>query len=276
MASDDPIEAFEQQYMRDEPTLPRELAEAAGKVGGELTFPGLGGLAVEILLKARKVLFDPVSTTERNLAMWEMFKMQFRHIEETKTSHDDVQKAIQLAFLYDRYERDDEKRERYVNLIGNALRSEDQIHDVATFVQIIEQMNERDVNVLKVLNRVMNKEGDWKPQSSPLQINEKVHPSVFIQRAQELSLAVATALGQDDVGTSYFSREEGYMVCTRLQGFGLAHEVQVSDREVPVSNYSFRLSVQGVRLLKLLGEDVPNYKWYVKGLCGETMRVALH
>jgi hypothetical protein len=71
--------------------------------------------------------------------------------------HEDVQKAIQLAIWYDRHERDDAKRERYVKLIGNALRSDHQIQDVSSFVQTIEQLNERDVIVLKVLKKIMNK-----------------------------------------------------------------------------------------------------------------------
>ncbi len=259
MAIDNPEEKFEQEYMQDEPTLPLDLATFAGKAGA-LAIPGVG-LAVEILLKAREVLCGRASTNERVEALWEMYKMKFRHIEETTANHDDVQRAIQKTFLYDRYDRDDRKRERYVTLIGNALLSETQIQDVETFVQTIEQMNERDMAVLKVLNNVMNQDGDWKPQSSPLQIIEKVHPNVFIQRAQELAVEVAKALGQD-VGTNYLSREEGYMVCARLQGFGLAHEVDTGHREVPVANYCFRLSVQGVRLLKLLGEDVPNFDRY--------------
>jgi len=117
MAIDDPKAAFEQQYMQDEQTLPLELAKFAGKLG----FPD-GGLAMEILLKVADAVFDRVSTEERLKAMWELFKMEFGHIDTTKASHEDVQRAIQLAFLYDRYERDDKKREHYVKLIGNALR----------------------------------------------------------------------------------------------------------------------------------------------------------
>lgn len=49
-----------------------------------------------------------------------------------------------------------------------------------------------------------------------------------------------------------------------MQGFGLAHELDQT-RELPLTNYAFRLSIQGVRLLKLLGENVPNYGHYTKG-----------
>ena len=64
---------------------------------------------------------------------------------------------IQLAIWYDRHERDDATRERYVKLIGHALRSDDQLQDVSSFVQTIEQLNERDGIVLKVLKKIMNK-----------------------------------------------------------------------------------------------------------------------
>ena len=59
--------------------------------------------------------------------------------------------------------------------------------------------------------------------------------------------------------TNLYTREKGYAVCARLQGFGLAHEIEVSARELPLSNYSFRLSVHDIGLLKLLGEDVRNF-----------------
>jgi hypothetical protein len=135
---------------------------------------------------------------------------------------------------------------------------------VATFIQTIEQLNERDVTVLKVLNKVMNKEGDWKPQPNPGIGNVmKLHPSHLISRAQELALQIAMTLGQK-VETNQFTREEGYMVCLRLQGFGLANEIQPSPRELPLTNYTFQLSVHGIRLLKLLGEDVPNFNNYIK------------
>src|SRR4051812_17867658 len=116
MAIDDPKDAFEQQYMQDEQTLPLKLATFAGKLG----FPG-GGLAAEILINVRDVLINSVSAKERLKALWELFRIEFSHIDSTKASHEDVQKAIQLSFLYDRVERDDKKRERYVKLIGNAV-----------------------------------------------------------------------------------------------------------------------------------------------------------
>ena len=255
MPIDDPLDVFEQQYMRDEQKLSMALAKVFAKLG----YPG-GGLASEILMNVADALFDHVSTEERVGAMWNLFKQEFSNVETTKASHTDVQKAIQLSFLYDRYERDDAKRARYVKLIGSAVRGEEQIQDVASFIQTIEQLNERDLTVLRVLNRVMNKVGDWKPAPTT-EGTATVHPNNFIQRASELSEQIAVALHQS-VAKSWYSREQGYSICNRLQGFGLAHEIETQQRELPLTNYCFRLSIQGTQLLKLLGEEVPNYEYY--------------
>jgi hypothetical protein len=47
-----------------------------------------------------------------------------------------------------------------------------------------------------------------------------------------------------------------------LVGFGLAHEIELQERELPLTEYCFRLSTEGVKLLKLMGEDVPNFEYY--------------
>ena len=259
MAIDDPKAAFEQQYMQEEEKSPLGLTLFTGK----LAFPH-AALPLEIFRKVAD-RFTRASVAERLQAMWNMLVMETEHLETTKASPEEVQEAIQLAMRRDAEEFNDKKRERYVKLIGNALRSEAKIQDIATFVQAVEQLNERDVAVLKVLNRIMNQEGDWKPQANPGIGNVmKLHPNTLISRGQELAVQVAMALGQR-IETNLFTREEGFMICTRLQGFGLAHEVQPSARELPLTNYSFQLSVQGIRLLKLLGEDVPNFDNYFKG-----------
>jgi len=263
MAIDDPISAFEQQYMKEEPSMPSKLAKFAADHGFGLALPD-GGLALQILLKVIDNLFNRESGQERVRAMFELFKGEFHHVETTKASHEDVQKAIQLAIWYDRHERDDAKRARYVKLIGSALKSEEQIQDVASFIQTTEQLNERDLTVLRVINKVMNKDGDWKQQPTPGgRSTRKVHPNTFIQRAQELAIQVAFALDQNGAN-DVANREEGYGICNRLQGFGLAHEIDVQARELPLTNYAFRPSTYGIRLLRLLGEEVPNYEFYVQ------------
>jgi len=258
MAIDDPKAAFEQQYMQDGEKSAVGLVAFTGK----LAFPQ-AALPLGIFQKVAE-RFTRASVDERLRGMWDMLVMEVKHLETTKADAEDVAEAIQLAMRRDAEEFNDKKRERYVKLIGNALRSETQIQDIAAFIQTLEQLNERDVVVLKVLNKVMNKEGDWKQQPNSVLGNVwKLHPSNLISRAQELAVQIAIALGLK-TETNTFSREEGYGICNRLQGFGLAHEIDAQQRELPLTNYCFRLSIQGIRLLKLLGEDVPNFACYFK------------
>jgi hypothetical protein len=259
MKIDDPIGAFDQQYMQEEQDLPLKLVLSTAEIADKLGFPGTK-LAAEILHKVADTLENPVSVKERVNAMWSLVCAEFKHVESTKASHEDVRTAIQIAFLHDKYEQDDRRRERYLKVIGNALRSERQIEGITSFIQTVEQLNERDIIVLKVTNRVMNKDGDWKQAPDIGGSIMKLHPSNLIGRAQELTVQVALALGQK-TETNRYSREVGYGICNRLQGFGLVHELEQT-RELPLSNYCFRLSVEGVILLKLLGEEVPNFDYY--------------
>jgi hypothetical protein len=263
MPIDDPKAAFKQQYIDDEKT-PVNLVV----FGTKLAFPKAGFL-LDIFSKVYDHFQKP-SVNERIAAMFQLLVQETEHLESkmdrvsaSKVSADDLQEAIQLAIRHDAQEFNDRKRERYVKLIGNSLRSQKHVQDIMTFVQTIEQLGEGDVVVLKALNRVMNKEGDWKKQDNPTGPIWKIHPNVFIQRAQELAVQIAAALGQPTDGNT-FPREDGYEICTRLQGFGLAHEIEVSPREVPISNYCFRLSNRGLMLLNLLGESVPNLDKYFK------------
>ena len=257
MAIDNPLDAFEQQYPEENRSLPKTVVKYVGDGSFKLAFPeGLGG---EILSKVWSSIFDREYGMERANAFIMLAISELGHLGSTKASHDDVRKAVQLGIWYDRHEQDDKKREYYIKLIGNAARSEEQINDIASFIQTLERLNERDVIVLKVVNKVTNRDGDWNASSHPKIF--KLHPTTMRNYAEALSMEIASALSQN-VQTN-FSREEGYGICNRLQGFGLVHEVEVQPRELPLTNYCFRLSIQGVRLLKLLGEDVPNYHYFV-------------
>jgi hypothetical protein len=264
MAIDDPKAAFERQYIDEEKSTVDLVV-----FGTKLALPKIGFL-LDIFGKVYD-RFQKPSVEERIKAMFRLLVQETEHLEAmientnaSKVNADDLQEAIQLAIRHDAEEFNDKKRERYVAVIGNALRSEARIRDLATFIQTVEQLGERDIAVLKVLNRVMNRDGDWTNQSGPVTL-WKIHPNVFIQRRQELAVQIAATLGQrtdlDQYGHT-FSHEEGYEICTRLQGFGLAHEINLSDREVPIGDYCFRLSNRGLTLLKLLGEEVPNFGRY--------------
>lgn len=184
--------------------------------------------------------------------------------DKLKVRVDDLSEAVQMAAWRDAEAFNDAKRDRYAKIIGNAIRSEDQIDDLAAFIRDVEILGEADIAVLKVLNRIMNQRVDWTDQFG--KAAEKIQPNTFISRRQELAEQIVRTLGQktdlNSRGGQTFSHEDGYSICARLQGFGLAHEVPLGAREVPIGDYCFRLSKRGAMLLKLLSVRVENWSHY--------------
>ncbi len=249
MAIDDPIDAIEKAYPEKAPYLPEDLTLFAARFA-------LPGIVMDALGKVYERL-DRTVREERVNATVKALMNELKDIKEktaTKEGLNDLREAIQLSVRHDLEEFNDKKRDRYIKIIGNALREEEQIvDDLASFIQDVERLGERDFIALKILNKVMN--------SARAESTKDIHPNEFIQRRQELAVEIAKALGGPFEGPS-FSREEGYDACNRLQGFGLAHEIEVEPRQVPVGDYCFRPSRRGLLLLKLIGEEVANAHKY--------------
>jgi hypothetical protein len=151
------------------------------------------------------------------------------------TDINEIQSAMRLSIQYDVDEFNDAKRARYISAITVSISSQTKVHDLATYVQDIEKLGERDIIGLEVLNRIMNRESDWKDAPSPAVFNPpRLHPTTFTHRAAELSAAMTEALTGKSAGSlgQAFSREDGLQICYRLQGFGLAEVIEVSPREV--------------------------------------------
>lgn len=263
MAIDSRVDAVERQYPE-----PGESIFPLALTAAELALPHTG-----LLFKFVELIRGHFSTKEREeraaqfLAILrdheKLLEVLGQNLEKVNVSVEDLAEAVQVAAWRDAEAFNDAKRDRYARILGNAVRSHDKIQDLASFIRDVEQLSESDVSVLKALNNTMNEEGDWTNQSGPVSL-WKVHPNVFIQRRQEMASQIAEALG---IGASVdvalrLNPEVGYSVCARLQGFGLAHEIQLSAREVPIGDYCFRPSQRGLMLLKLLGEDVPNWSRY--------------
>lgn len=243
MAIDNPFDAIDKAYPEKRSYLPGDLAMLAAKC-----------MLPEFVMDALSTVFERLDRNlqeERAKATTRLLINELKDLQEKKVSKDeleDLKEAVQLAIRHDVEEFNDKKRDRYVRIVGNSLREEKQVQDLASYIQDVEQLGERDFVVLKVLNKIMNKRTD--PERD-------IHPNDFIQRRQELAVQLAQALGGEFQGPS-FSREEGYDACNRLQGFGLAHEIELGPRQVPVGDYCFRPSRRGLILLKLIGEEVPN------------------
>lgn len=154
---------------------------------------------------------DRNAQEERAQAIFKAIIDELKDLKDKKINKeelDTVKEAMQLAVRYDVQEFNDKKRDRYVKIIGSALRSDKQIDDLASFIQDVEQLGERDFIALKVLNRVMNQ---------PRLEGRDIHPNEFTNRRQELGLQMAEAFGDEHVAPN-FSREQGYDACNRLPG----------------------------------------------------------
>jgi len=260
MAIDSPVDAVEKQFPEHSDTR-LDLVLSAG----ELTLP----FATPLLEFVKLITghFSSSGREERMRAFLALLRDQEKLLDTLGNRYDKLQvrveelaEALEVAAWADANAPNDSKRDRYLKILGNAARSEDRIQDLAAFIHDVEVLGEEDIEVLKVLNLVMNK-----PSDTALATHGKFHPSHFIQRREELALQIAQALGQPTYSPNNaipFSHEEGYSICARLQGFGLAHEVQLSAREVPVGDYCFRPSKRGLMLLRLIGEAVPHWHNY--------------
>ena len=265
MAIDDPFEAVEKQYPLGPDVPTSEITLGASSVA--LGFPLFNPLAI---FMAFVDSFTTAKRVERALAFIRVLNEEFKNLESqvksTKTDVAEVQTALRVALSSDLDEFCDQKRDRYIKIVTSAISLPTKVTDLAGFIRDVERLNERDLIGLRVLNRVMNKPGDWAdaPIVAANQQRPKLHPNTFIQRAQELSVQMAQALSKNFniTDSDQFSREDGLQICLRLQGFGLAQEIATSQREVPISNYAARLTTRGLMLLILLGEDVPNWNRY--------------
>ena len=192
MPIDDPIDAFKKQHAK-EPSVPLGIAILAGK----LAFPK-GGFLFEIFKKVYE-RFGKKAIEERIAETSELLFNEVRYLQDTKATKldvEDLKEAIQLTIRHDAQEFNDHKRERYMKIIGNALQSEVAIVDLASFIQDVEQLGERDFVALKVLNEVMNKPTDWKEAGGRVLSN--LHPKYIHPAAPGTGGTNRTGLRNED------------------------------------------------------------------------------
>jgi hypothetical protein len=249
MAIDNPYDAIDAQYPEDERAVASAIAKVLG-VGAAL------GIPIPPVVSQFFGFLDTMSgeaKQARGVAFLRQLVEDMQRVLDSigtmRTEMNEIQSAIRIALEYDVEEFNDAKRDRYVSAITCSISSETKVHDVVSFIQDIERLGERDLIGLKVLNRVMNRESDWKDNPGVPQLNpSKLHPTTFTSRAQELAVQMAHALTGNSSRTdgNIFSREDGLQICLRLQGFGLAQVIDDSPREVPISNYSARPTTSGL------------------------------
>lgn len=272
MAINDEFDALDKAYPRDETAVSdavenvASVALAAASVAVPLLAVPSAVLSVWTRLKDGKAFEARTNQTldlivERLKSYEPIFDRLTKENKNLAVRVNDLEAAVRVGVWQDGITADDNKRVRLIAVISNATISETKIADLTSFVKNIDELNEQDIIALRVLNRIMNKPGDW----NNVQPNQAgLHPNTFLQRDQELATNMSQALGKDvaTTPTNSFSREEGLGLCLRLQGFGLAEVLTSNSRSVPRANYVARLTPRGMMLLKLLGDDVPNWEHY--------------
>jgi hypothetical protein len=272
MAIDDPFDAVAQQNPKDEWKVPKVASGVSGAALTVATLAGIPHLAVaSAVVGAWNKLTNRTNWQNRMEETQALIVERFRALEpeykrleeeqkQLKVDMEDLQSAIQLSIVNDSTLFNDRKRERYVSALTNATLGPARVTDLVSFIQDIEELNETDITGLRVLNTVMNKAGDWNAVT-PTQAG--LHPNTFLQRRHELAVQMAIALGKSGkTDGDKFSREEGMGICLRLQGFGLAEVISSESRSVPRTDYCARVTPRGFMLLRLLGEEIPNWERY--------------
>ena len=236
MAIDNPIEAFKKTHPEEEGNLPQDLVILAA----ELALPIIGPVIHTVRERLGRKAQNERATETLQLLLSELKDLQ--DVTATKIEMNDLKESLQLLIRHDAEEFNDKKRGRYIKIIGNALRSEIPIDDLASFIQDVEQLGERDFIALKVLNKVMNKSGDWANS------NTKLHPNTFIHRRQELAEEMARAFGmKTDLGPiTVAGPPSGKRVSQMARGRDIVRMFFILLRRVPSPDWSFLF--RGTRL----------------------------
>jgi hypothetical protein len=250
MAIDDSFDAVESQY----PEPKRELSQELARVVGGLAFPGSS-----VLFEALGIAIRHFSTEEkfaRAMAFIHALIDRVRAIENREaasqkgevTAHikvEELAEAIQLACYRDTESFNDTKRDRFLTVLANA--SYAPVDGLVAFIQDIERLNEADVAAMRLLYEVFPQRWDL------IGNNEQIHPNDYIQKADTLlDKAVPIEAGQPAPPSRPQNYEDFYATCGRLAGFGLAIEVQMPHRMVPIGKFVFRPSSRGLKFLDLL------------------------
>jgi hypothetical protein len=118
---------------------------------------------------------------------------------------------------------------------------EDSAADANALIRDVAQLSAMDLRVLAVLKRVYGVL--FPPYPSHMD------PNAFTEKFQDF---------KDAIAGSGLIIEEFQSVCDRLRGFGLAVEVLRNVSRMARSDYCYRPTRRGLKLLKLLGSSLPS------------------
>src|SRR5262249_18385711 len=107
--------------------------------------------------------------------------------------------------------------------------------EIGAYIRDLSQLTEADLKILRIL---------YDSQNQLFQVsNFSINPNDFTQKMPEVLEAVDKAK---------LSKDDFYARCSRLNGFGLALEVQRNDGRFAPWEHCFRMTGRGYELVKML------------------------
>jgi hypothetical protein len=155
--------------------------------------------------------------------------LEFR--EATETAAEEAVRAVNI-----------EKIDQFSSILVGSVDpgiSQDSLTDASTLIRDVARLSSTDLQILRHLVEAYG---------SLFAIYPNMHdPNVFTEKIQDF---------KDAVSRSGLHPEEFQSVCERLRGFGLAAEVLRNTSRMSPSDYCYRPTRRGLKLLRLLGNSV--------------------
>jgi hypothetical protein len=273
MAIDDPREQIEQQFPVSNPELRAMIQKAF--LAGEIVTALTGLPLLSAIFKGIRTLRDMHFSAEQGQkmgllmdALWvELARLESLQSEfVTQKAFDDFAEAIFLA-LRQQAEAFESRPGWYATVLAEAAQYGKEIPELTNFIRDLERLNDQDIAALKVLNKVQNPKGLFSQRHSGGDEPRRAEPTAWLNNRDKLSNELM--LGVFGIDASNFrqdySREDIYVICLRLQAYGLAVMFDDEMRTVPFGKFVCRPSKSGLMLLKLMGESVENWeRWFAK------------
>src|SRR2546425_7837966 len=232
---DDPIEAVKKQYREQPDPVLDLILEVAGKVD---FFAGVAS--------AIRKHFSKQAANERIAALLSALESTIRRLEadirkvSARLESPEFVEALCAAVDQTLRTSDAAKIRRFAAILGyssiGAVNSA-VLQEASAYIRDVSQLGEADIEALQILHLIQAAIFAWHTATTD--------PNPFTERLGEVLTAV---------DRSGMTREEFYSRCSRLNGFGLAIEVQRNDSRMAPGDHCFRITSRGLRLVNMISD----------------------
>ena len=229
---DDALEAVDRQYEDKRDPIAKKILEIATQ------------LEPFGILKVLKIIFSKEASTARFEALIQQLILEVRRLDNAgrllrdRVESDGLKETIIAALNEAARTVDVEKIKRFGVIVGSSLDSKrtwKSWDDAATYIRDLAQLGDRDIQALQILYSVQ--------KDLFLGKHLALDPNSYTEKNNEV-LQLADESGMP--------RDEFYSRCSRLNGFGLAIEVQRNESRVSPGDHCFRITTRGRELVSII------------------------